>query len=370
MTPIRSAPLALVLALAAGGCALDLEMDVTAGPVFLGDTVTYGLNATNVTSCTLSGGEFTLVPLLTPADEALIDQALADEGLSITVAQLCGDANGAREGLRAQLTSERVSRLQALATGQPASSAGGVAAVPSVVCTPMVSMQGIATIECALAEMAPADTFTTEQGVTATTVGTLRNILFSLSNASGVCDGGMNAGQACQPNLQNSDCPGANCDPGVCAGGENDGLGCEDGTDCPEGQCIDCERCSTDGVCVDGEKIGESCHTDSDCDEGVLEGECSCGGFITCSFTTVVPVPQGGDCTDTAECTSGLFCADGVCCDSECTGPLESCDQAGTRGVCSPIVAPAPTLSPAAWALGLLALLASAGIAMRRRQAG
>jgi len=81
---------------------------------------------------------------------------------------------------------------------------------------------------------------------------------------------------------------------------------------------------------------------------------------------TASPVPQGGACTTPSQCGTG-FCANGVCCDSACTGPLMRCNLSGQLGTCASAAAAAPTLT--AW--GLLAaslLLASiAAAALRRR---
>ncbi len=41
-------------------------------------------------------------------------------------------------------------------------------------------------------------------------------------------------------------------------------------------------------------------------------------------------------CNDGGECLSG-FCADGVCCNTACTGQCEACDVTGKVGTCSPV---------------------------------
>lgn len=43
----------------------------------------------------------------------------------------------------------------------------------------------------------------------------------------------------------------------------------------------------------------------------------------------------GGACQAATDCMSGN-CADGVCCDTPCTGVCESCNQTGSPGVCTP----------------------------------
>jgi hypothetical protein len=47
--------------------------------------------------------------------------------------------------------------------------------------------------------------------------------------------------------------------------------------------------------------------------------------------------PQGATCALGAECGSG-FCADGVCCASDCLGPCRSCNQPSSGGVCQAYV--------------------------------
>jgi len=45
--------------------------------------------------------------------------------------------------------------------------------------------------------------------------------------------------------------------------------------------------------------------------------------------------PAGVSCTANGDCASG-FCTDGVCCQSECGGPCETCNQPGKAGSCEP----------------------------------
>ncbi|MGH3580002.1 MAG: hypothetical protein ACRERC_00545 [Candidatus Binatia bacterium] len=88
------------------------------------------------------------------------------------------------------------------------------------------------------------------------------------------------------------------------------------------------------------------------------------------SSSTPTPVPVGGDCTDPAQCASGLFCTDGVCCTSLCDDPLRRCNVPPNVGICTDVTAPAPTLSPAGVWMGIAALLATGVVAMRRRRRG
>ncbi len=53
-------------------------------------------------------------------------------------------------------------------------------------------------------------------------------------------------------------------------------------------------------------------------------------------------IPNGTPCAHDSDCTSATesgHCADGVCCDSACTGVCESCNLTGTVGTCTAIAA-------------------------------
>lgn len=75
-----------------------------------------------------------------------------------------------------------------------------------------------------------------------------------------------------------------------------------------------------------------TCTADADCVSPNVCTNGSCG-----------KLPPGAACTTAASCVSG-FCAQGVCCDTACTGTCQSCALAGTTGTCSPVPAgQAPT---------------------------
>lgn len=48
-------------------------------------------------------------------------------------------------------------------------------------------------------------------------------------------------------------------------------------------------------------------------------------------------VSIGNACSSTPQCQSGLFCVDGVCCNSPCIGLCRSCNLPGNVGSCTPI---------------------------------
>lgn len=84
--------------------------------------------------------------------------------------------------------------------------------------------------------------------------------------------------------------------------------------------------------------------------------------------STPTPVQQGGACSDASQCTAGLFCSDGTCCDTACTGAGESCDVPGQEGTCVTV----PAGAPAASNTGLLAMIGAlfliAFVALRARR--
>ena len=98
-------------------------------------------------------------------------------------------------------------------------------------------------------------------------------------------------------------------------------------------------ECGT-GFCTDGVCCDRRC--DGKC-EGCTAKRKTSGDDGVCG-----PVPPGHDiagrcfsqlgvgCKDGVECATG-FCAQGVCCDSTCTGECQACNQSAHLGICSPI---------------------------------
>ena len=79
------------------------------------------------------------------------------------------------------------------------------------------------------------------------------------------------------------------------------------------------------------------------------------------------PLPVGADCSTAVECAS-TFCVDGVCCDSACDGPFDTCDAPPEPGLCVQ-VAPAPPVSRRGLLTGLalLTLIGAAALWHQRR---
>jgi len=84
---------------------------------------------------------------------------------------------------------------------------------------------------------------------------------------------------------------------------------------------------------------------------------------------TVTNTPQadGASCTASGQCVS-TFCVDGVCCNTACDQPLQSCNLPGAVGTCSGTTAEAPSLSRSGVGLSLLMLSGVAVWALARRR--
>jgi hypothetical protein len=156
----------------------------------------------------------------------------------------------------------------------------------------------------------------------------------------------------CMPAAANTNPRGACMDQGASSCGTNgvcDGAGnCQTyaaGTICQQASCVShqamlASRCSADGGCVPGEvqsctpylcdvgaKCLTTCQTNDDCANGHL---CDVDGG-SCGKKAL-----GTACADPTECDSG-FCAQGVCCATNCAGGCLSCAIGGSEGACMPL---------------------------------
>jgi hypothetical protein len=128
----------------------------------------------------------------------------------------------------------------------------------------------------------------------------------------GACDG---AGE-CTLHARGTICDPASC-PTVRSEDRKDTCDGEGG--CDAASVRDCE---VGYLCIAG-VCQTSCASSSDCD---VERGFAC-------IDEVCRVPGGRPCDLAADCETG-HCADGVCCDAECTGQCESCAEAGREGEC------------------------------------
>ena len=178
-----------------------------------------------------------------------------------------------------------------------------------------------------------------------------------------LCDGA----QSVCPNTcgQDSDCAqGYFCLGNACLQRKADGQVCTTANQCLSGFCADGVCCNTacSGACDACNINAGTCTARS----AGSDGAPSCNGYVCDGQNVTCPstCPASGDktqgcapthyceggscllrraagqtCQMTTECQSGLFCADGVCCTSACSGP---CDRCGTGGTCNPAPAQAP----------------------------
>ncbi|MEO7328535.1 MAG: kelch repeat-containing protein, partial [Minicystis sp.] len=136
---------------------------------------------------------------------------------------------------------------------------------------------------------------------------------------NGLCDG---AG-SCQFYVA-----GTECNPAVCSAGTLMQADLCDGT----GSCV----VSGPTTCDPGSCVGDAC--DLTC---AADSDCTSNGYCKTGLCTVKK-PDGTPSIAANECASGII-ADGVCCDTDCSGTCEACTTflkgGGPSGVCGPIVA-------------------------------
>ncbi len=119
-----------------------------------------------------------------------------------------------------------------------------------------------------------------------------------------------------------------------------DGSVCAMASECASGNCADgfccnntctgtCKACSAaktggvNGVC-------SNVATNNDPDNECVASECN--AFGECEE------PNGSPCLANGECASGI-CVDGVCCNNACNGDCQTCNKAGSVGMCAPVAA-------------------------------
>jgi hypothetical protein len=90
------------------------------------------------------------------------------------------------------------------------------------------------------------------------------------------------------------------------------------------GKCIVEMPESCDPARCEANRCVITCTSDAQCAPGKACVNGACGDF-----------PDGRPCTKPEDCLSG-FCADGVCCNTECDEPCFTCAASNKRGVCSP----------------------------------
>lgn len=123
--------------------------------------------------------------------------------------------------------------------------------------------------------------------------------------------------------------------------------------------CLTASECSS-GFCVGSVCCERACDASNEfCALSGHEGTCVAVALPTATPTltftptaTVTPQPIGARCASDQECASA-FCADGVCCESRCQGPNQSCAVPGFDGQCLMLLPSAtPTDTPTPTATG------------------
>jgi hypothetical protein len=108
------------------------------------------------------------------------------------------------------------------------------------------------------------------------------------------------------------------------------GSNCELSSECASGNCAD-------GVCCNNACLGPCRSCDQPSEAGTCQGypsdtdpmlECPsgsfCNGLGACGPITPPTIENGQPCIAAKQCLSG-FCADGVCCNTACTGVCKTC---------------------------------------------
>ena len=178
------------------------------------------------------------------------------------------------------------------------------------------------------------------------------------SACGGLCQACNNPGSegTCSPVAANTD-PANECgDSGATSCGNNgfcDGAGAcaryPAGTTCSAARCdrplansTPASQCDGAGTCVPRSVVACGVYTCNNT-TGACNTRCTINGDCQPSFACDVPTgvclrEQGEFCTTNADCVTG-FCADNVCCNTQCDGSCEACDQGDRFGFCDPIAA-------------------------------
>jgi hypothetical protein len=159
--------------------------------------------------------------------------------------------------------------------------------------------------------------------------GTCANMTPGSACTGGVCNSTTSTTPACVACVQGASCPPTN----VCKTGK---LDCSTGAAvCKEDQNLDSTHaCGPAASCSTTTKKAthaQMCSAGT-CPAAIVDdcGAYGCNGTV-CATTK----PQGTACASTAECATGLSCADGYCCNSTCTGSCQACNVSGHLGTCT-----------------------------------
>ncbi|MEM6957834.1 MAG: Dickkopf N-terminal cysteine-rich domain-containing protein [Myxococcota bacterium] len=143
----------------------------------------------------------------------------------------------------------------------------------------------------------------------------------------------------------NAECNTDRCVDGVCCTSDCDGL-CESCSAALKADAIENGQCGATAALLDsGDECGlYYCDGAGSCDSSCAsndDSQCKPAAFCDASDLCVADGMLGDLCENNGDCVLG-FCADNVCCDSECGGTCESCamaDTSQTDGFCTNIIA-------------------------------
>ena len=139
----------------------------------------------------------------------------------------------------------------------------------------------------------------------------------SACSTNGLCDGQ----GACQAYPSGTSCGSQSC----VGGAYNPPSTCN-----ASGQCVASRSRTCNPFACNGDICFTSCSTSAECATGEFCISGSCG-----------LKPRGAECATGKDCTSGL-CAQGVCCDTACTGACMACDLTASAGTCTAVADRAP----------------------------
>jgi hypothetical protein len=146
------------------------------------------------------------------------------------------------------------------------------------------------------------------------------------------------------PRGKRTACAGTGSCAGTCDGASTSctfpttAIACKAAT-CIGGSAVAASYCDGAGSCG-ATPASTSCGLFA-CGATACKSTCSvdadCVASAYCEGTTCVSRKAGGAaCTSDSACVTG-HCADGVCCDTACSGSCDSCNQSGSIGTCTPV---------------------------------
>ncbi len=144
-----------------------------------------------------------------------------------------------------------------------------------------------------------------------------------------------------------SECFGAiTCNGAGACGTLANGAACGNGGECASANCVDGVCCNTacNTLCNACTAVKKGAGADGTCGVVIanLDPDNECAGAQVCNGASACKLPNGEACLLNGDCVSNA-CADGVCCNTTCTGACQACTAAkkgsGSDGVCGAIAA-------------------------------